>query len=463
MSLPIEDYAVIGDTQTAALVARNGSIDWLCLPRFDSPACFASLLGDASHGRWQICPTAPVTACQRRYRGNSLVLETELTTATGTVRLTDCMPPRERTPDLVRIVEGVSGEVELVMELVIRFDYGSIVPWVRQIDGMWRAIGGPDAVSLWSTVPVHGEDLTTKATFRVKPGERVEFLLVWHPSHEGVTRHLEPVAAVEATCAWWEDWCQQCTYEGDWRDDVLRSLIVLKALTFDPTGGIVAAATTSLPEQIGGVRNWDYRICWLRDATFTLYSLLSCGFTTEAAAWRAWLLRAVAGDPADLQTMYGPSGERRLTELTLDWLPGYEGSAPVRIGNAAVDQLQLDVYGEVMDALSVALRAGVEPDDEAWALQRVLIEFLETAWREPDEGIWEVRGPRRHFTHSKVMCWVAVDRALGWRRSITSRVRSIAGRPYATRFMRTCAPMASIRPATPSPSITVERSSTRAC
>jgi len=412
MSLPLEDYAVIGDTQTAALVARNGSIDWLCLPRFDSPACFASLLGDASHGRWLITPVEPVIACRRAYRGNSLVLETEFTTASGTVRLVDCMPPRDRTPDLVRLVEGVSGHVEMRMELIVRFDYGSIVPWVRRIDGMWRAIGGPDAVSLWSSVPTHGEDLTTRATFTVKPGEVADFLLVWHPSHEGVVRHTERAAAVEETCAWWEQWCEQCTYDGEWRDDVLRSLIVLKALTFDPTGGIVAAATTSLPEQLGGVRNWDYRICWLRDATFTLYSLMSCGFTTEATAWRAWLLRAVAGDPADLQTMYGPSGERRLTELTLDWLPGYEGSRPVRIGNAAVDQLQLDVYGEVMDALYVALRAGVEPDTQAWSLQRLLIEFLETAWKEPDEGIWEVRGPRRHFTHSKVMTWVAVDRAL---------------------------------------------------
>ena len=412
MSLPLEDYAVIGDTQTAALVGRDGSIDWLCLPRFDSPACFASLLGDASHGRWLIAPVEPVISSRRAYRGNSLVLETELTTVSGTVRLVDCMPPRDRTPDLVRLVEGVSGEVEMRMELIVRFDYGSIVPWVRRIDGLWRAIGGPDAVSLWSSVPVHGEDLTTRATFTVKAGEVADFLMVWHPSHEGVVRHTERAAAVEETCAWWEEWCQQCTYDGEWRDDVLRSLIVLKALTFEPTGGIVAAATTSLPEQLGGVRNWDYRICWLRDATFTLYSLMSCGFTTEATAWRAWLLRAVAGDPADLQTMYGPSGERRLTELTLDWLPGYEGSRPVRIGNAAIDQLQLDVYGEVMDALYVALRAGVEPDTEAWALQRLLIDFLETAWKQPDEGIWEVRGPRRHFTHSKVMTWVAVDRAL---------------------------------------------------
>jgi GH15 family glucan-1,4-alpha-glucosidase len=412
MSLPIEDYAVIGDTQTAALVARNGSIDWLCLPRFDSPACFAALLGDASHGRWLIAPAELPTGSTRRYRGNSLVLETEFTTAAGTVHVVDCMPPRERSPDLVRVVEGVRGEVDMRMELIVRFDYGSIVPWVRRVDGVWRAIGGPDAVSLWSTVPVRGEDLTTQATFTVREGERVEFLLMWHPSHEGAERHMPPMQAVDDTCAWWERWCEQCTYQGEWRADVLRSLIVLKALTFEPTGGIVAAATTSLPEQPGGVRNWDYRYCWLRDATFTLYSLMACGFTAEATSWRAWLLRAVAGDPADLQIMYGASGERRLTELVLDWLPGYEQSRPVRIGNAAVNQRQLDVYGEVMDTLYVALRAGAEPDSQAWAIQRLLIEFLESVWREPDEGIWEVRGPRRHFTHSKVMAWVAVDRAI---------------------------------------------------
>jgi GH15 family glucan-1,4-alpha-glucosidase len=412
MSTPIEDYAIIGDTQTAALVGRDGSIDWLCLPRFDSPACFAALLGDESHGRWLIAPDGPVVGTSRRYRGNSLVLETEFRTSNGSVRVVDCMPPRERSPDLVRVVEGVSGEVRLRMELIVRFDYGSIVPWVRRVGSVWRAIGGPDAVSMWSTVPVHGQDLTTQSTFTVREGEVVEFLLMWHPSHEGAERHVPPMRAVEETCAWWEQWCEQCTYNGEWREDVLRSLIVLKALTFEPTGGIVAAATTSLPEYLGGVRNWDYRFCWLRDATFTLYSLLACGYKEEATSWRSWLLRAVAGDPADMQIMYGPRGERRLTELVLDWLPGYEQSRPVRIGNAAVNQRQLDVYGEVMDTLYVALRAGVPPDSQAWSIQRLLIEFLESAWKEPDEGIWEVRGPRRHFTHSKVMAWVAVDRAI---------------------------------------------------
>ncbi len=412
MPLRIEDYAIIGDTQTAALVGRDGSIDWLSMPRFDSHACFAALLGDRSHGRWQIAPVSEPRATTRRYRGRSLVLETEFTTDTGTVRLVDCMPPREREPDLVRVVEGVAGEVRMQMDLVIRFDYGSIVPWVRRIDGVLRAVGGPDALSLWSPVETHGVDLTTRAEFTVHEGQQLPFLLVWHPSHESAPRAIHPLAAVDDTCQWWEAWCSRCTYGGEWHDEVIRSLITLKALTFAPTGGIVAAPTTSLPERIGGVRNWDYRYCWLRDATFTLYALLVGGYTEEAAAWRNWLLRAVAGDPADLQIMYGPQGERRLTELELPWLPGYEGSAPVRVGNAAATQLQHDVYGEVMDALHLALRSGVAPDADAWALQRELMKFLERSWREPDEGIWEVRGPRRHFTHSKVMAWVAFDRAI---------------------------------------------------
>jgi GH15 family glucan-1,4-alpha-glucosidase len=412
MPQKIEDYALIGDTQTAALVGRDGSIDWLCFPSFASPACFAALLGDPSHGRWLLAPEGEISSTRRQYRGNSLVLETEFTTPTGVVRVVDCMPPRGRDPDLARVVEGVRGEVTMGMELIVRFDYGSIVPWVRHVDGVWRAIAGPDALSLWSPVPLRGENLSTLATFTIREGERQQFLLMWHPSHESARQPDGAQQSVEHTCAWWEEWCRQCTYQGEWRDDVLRSLIVLKALTFEPTGGIVAAATTSLPEQIGGVRNWDYRFCWLRDATFTLYSLLSCGFTSEAAAWRAWLLRAVAGDPSDLQIMYGAHGERRLTELELPWLPGYEQSAPVRIGNAAVNQRQLDIYGEVMDTLFVALRDGVAPDADAWALQRLIIDHLEGIWQEPDEGIWEVRGPRRHFTHSKVMAWVAVDRAV---------------------------------------------------
>ncbi|HEY8551292.1 MAG TPA: glycoside hydrolase family 15 protein [Vicinamibacterales bacterium] len=408
----IEDYALIGDLQTAALVAKNGSIDWLCLPYFDRGAAFAALLGEPQHGRWLIAPAHGVRAIRRRYAGNSLVLETEFETDTGVVRLIDCMPPRDVTPDVVRIVEGVSGTVDMRMELIIRFDYGSIVPWVTRENGVLQAVGGPDALSLWTPVETHGVDLTTQARFTVSAGERVPFLLAWHPSHLPAPDPIDPLAAVEDTKRWWEEWAAHCLTDGRWSDQVVRSLITLKALTFAPTGGIIAAPTTSLPEQIGGVRNWDYRYCWLRDATFTLYAFLTGGLTGEAAAWRNWLLRAVAGDPASLQIMYGLAGERRLPELELPWLPGYEGSRPVRIGNAAARQLQLDVYGEVMDALHLARRAGVPPDAASWALQRALICYLEKAWRQPDEGIWEVRGARRHFTHSKMMAWVAFDRAV---------------------------------------------------
>jgi len=411
MAMRIEDYAIIGDTHTAALIGRDGSIDWLCMPRFDSAACFAALLGDPSHGRWLIAPADGSPSTTRRYRGRSLVLETEFRTPTGTVRIVDCMPPRDSSVDLARIVEGVDGEVRMQMELIIRFDYGAVVPWVRRIDGVLLAIAGPDALSLWAPVETHGVDLTTRSEFTVKAGQRLPFLLVWHPSHENAP-HVEPLEAVDGACDWWEAWADRCTYEGEWRDLVLRSLITLKALTYAPTGGIIAAPTTSLPEQIGGVRNWDYRYCWLRDATFTLYALLVGGYTDEAAKWRNWLLRAVAGDPADLQIMYGPAGERRLRELELPWLPGYEGSVPVRIGNAASGQRQLDIYGEVMDAMHLALRSGVEVDPAAWELQKVLMDCLENVWEEPDEGIWEVRGPRRQFTHSKVMAWVAFDRAI---------------------------------------------------
>ncbi|HEX7779385.1 MAG TPA: glycoside hydrolase family 15 protein [Vicinamibacterales bacterium] len=409
---PIENYALIGDMKTAALVGCDGSIDWLCLPSFDSGACFAALLGTRDHGRWIISPVEPVRRVSRCYRPSSLVLETEFTTEGGLVRVVDCMPPRDNAPDVIRIVEGVRGSVSMRMELIIRFDYGSIVPWVQRQDHGVRAIGGPDAVSLWSTVPTHGVGLTTAADFTVGPGERVPFVLTWHPSHLDPPPPPDPFAAVAATDAWWRQWCHQFAYEGEWHDQVLRSAITLKALTDAPTGGIVAAATTSLPEQIGGVRNWDYRYCWLRDATFTLYALTLCGFKSEAAAWRDWLLRAVAGDPSRLQIMYGARGERRLDESVLTWLPGYEGSAPVRIGNAAVTQRQLDVYGEVMDALHLARRDAGVAHEAAWALQRVILEYLETAWQEPDEGIWEVRGPRRHFTHSKVMAWVAFDRGI---------------------------------------------------
>lgn len=412
MSLPIEDYALIGDTRTAALVGKNGSIDWLCLPRFDSNACFAALLGAERHGRWSIAPVGAVTRTVRRYRPGTLILETEFSTDTGVVRLIDCMPPDESIPNVVRLIEGVSGHVTLRMELTIRFDYGSIVPWVRTIDGVLRAVGGPDALALHTTVAMHGEDLMTSAEFSVGPGDQVPFLLSWHPSHEPVPPELDVVAAIADAETWWRAWSNRCAYQGPWRDAVLGSLVTLKALTYVPTGGIVAAPTTSLPEILGGVRNWDYRYCWLRDATFTLLALMLGGHRDEACDWRDWLLRAVAGAPSQLQIMYGVAGERRLPEAELGWLPGYAQSSPVRTGNGAAHQLQLDVYGEVADAMFHARRIGIEPDPSAWALQTAMLEFLEDAWKQPDEGIWEVRGPRRHFTHSKMMAWVAFDRAV---------------------------------------------------
>jgi GH15 family glucan-1,4-alpha-glucosidase len=412
MALPIEDYAIIGDTHTAALVSREGSIDWLCLPRFDSPACFAALLGNHEHGRWLIGPAGAVRSVQRRYRGDSLVLETEFRTSTGTVRLVDCMPPRQDDPDVSRVVEGVSGRVRMRMELVIRFDYGSIVPWVRQRDGALQAVAGPDSVWLRTPVETTGHNLTTVAEFEVAKGEQVPFMLTWHLSHRPAPRVIDPVKAIKDTERWWQRWVGRLSYEGGWREAVTRSLVTLKALTYGPTGGIVAAPTTSLPEALGGVRNWDYRYCWLRDATFTLEVLMLAGMRAEAEAWREWLLRAVAGSPGQTQILYGVAGERRMDERVLEWLPGYEGSAPVRAGNAAVGQFQLDVYGEVMDALHLARQTGIPADEPSWDLQLALMDYLESNWREPDEGIWEVRGPRRHFTHSKVMAWAAVDRAV---------------------------------------------------
>ena len=410
----LEDYALIGDTQTAALVSTEGGIDWLCLPRFDSGACFAALLGDASHGSWRIAPSGGDPASSRAYRPGTLVLETTFTTGQGSVRVLDCMPIRGEAPDVVRIVEGLSGSVDMHMDLTIRFDYGRSVPWVRRTgDHHLVAISGPDSLHLRTPITTHGEGLSTVADFVVGAGDRVPFVLTWHPSHEAAPAPIDAIQAVEDTTAWWTQWSSRCTTAaGPHRETVVRSLITLKALTYAPTGGLVAAPTTSLPEEIGGVRNWDYRYCWLRDATFSLYALMLGGYEAEAVAWRDWLLRAAAGAPDQLQIMYGPAGERRLPEMVLDWLPGYEASAPVRIGNAASGQFQLDVYGEVMDCLHQARRAGVADDPSAWALQRALMEFLEGNWREPDEGIWEVRGPRRHFTHSKVMAWVAADRAV---------------------------------------------------
>ncbi|MFD9426347.1 MULTISPECIES: glycoside hydrolase family 15 protein [unclassified Streptomyces] len=417
MTPRIEDYALIGDLQTAALVGRNGSIDWLCLPRFDSGACFAALLGDEDNGHWRIAPkgTDSTDTCTRRgYLGDSLVLETYWETRTGTVKVIDFMPQRDKAPDVIRIIEGVSGSVDMRSVLRLRFDFGSVVPWMRRSHGHRVAVAGPDSVWLRSEPPVKtwGQQFSTCSSFTVAEGESVSFVLTWHPSHSPRPKLVDPHKALKHALADWAKWSAKCTYQGKYRDAVLRSLITLKALTYGPTGGIVAAPTTSLPEEIGGVRNWDYRFCWLRDATLTLGALLSAGYVKEASAWRDWLLRAVAGDPADLQIMYGLAGERRLPETELPWLAGYENSRPVRTGNAAVRQRQLDVYGEVIDSLRLAREAGLDDKPHAWSLQLSLLGFLESTWREPDEGLWEIRGERRHFVHSKVMAWVAADRAV---------------------------------------------------
>ncbi|WP_405580014.1 glycoside hydrolase family 15 protein [Streptomyces sp. NBC_01190] len=410
----IEDYALIGDLQTAALVGQDGSIDWLCLPRFDSAASFAALLGDHDNGRWRLAPRDAERCDHRGYRGDTLVLDTFWETPTGTVKVTDFMPQRDRSPDLIRIVEGLTGTVEMRGELALRFDYGTVVPWMRRTDGHRVAIAGPDSVWLRSVPPLsmHGRSMRTYADFTVSAGEKIAFVLTWHPSHEKRPAQLDPYQALQHSLEDWDAWAAGFAYEGPWRSAVLRSLITLKALTYAPSGGIVAAATTSLPEEIGGVRNWDYRYCWLRDAALTLNALLAGGFKTEAHAWRDWLLRAVAGDPADLQIMYGIAGERRLPEYEVPWLKGYEGSRPVRVGNAAAGQLQLDVYGEVLDSLYLARERGLKDEPHAWDMQRALMDFLESAWQQPDEGLWEVRGGRRHFVHSKVMAWVAADRAV---------------------------------------------------
>lgn len=406
----LEDYALIGDTHTAALVGRDGSMDWLCLPRFDSQACFAALLGTEQHGRWLLCPSGSRYGTVRRYRRDSLILETDFTTDDGAVRIVDGMPLRRGYPTVIRMVKGLRGTVRMRMQLVIRLDYGSVVPWIQRHDGGLHAIAGPDGVYLSATVPMRGDRLTTTADFTVREGEQASFVMMWHPSHEAVPSVPDAEQALEDTAAKWRQWSSRCRPVGTWRDAVIRSLITLKALTYEPTGGIIAAPTTSLPERLGGVRNWDYRYCWIRDATYTLYALLTAGYKEEATAWRDWLIRAVAGDPSQLQIMYGVAGERRLTEYELSWLPGYEHSAPVRVGNAAWKQLQLDVFGEVMDTLHQARHTGVRTEERGWAVQSAMAEYLESKWKEPDEGIWEVRGPRRHFTHSKVMAWVAMDR-----------------------------------------------------
>ena len=404
---------MIGDTQTAALIGDDGSVDWMCAPRFDSGACFAALLGDENNGRWLIAPAAGGRATRRRYRDHTLVLETEFETPEGAVRIIDFMPIRDQTVDVVRIVEGLRGHVPMQMHLTIRFDYGQTIPWVRNIGGALVAVAGPDALVLRAPVETRGVGHSTVAEFTVRSGQRLPFSLAWYPSHQDVPRPRNTAWSLSRTESWWHNWSKKWTYDGDYPEAVQRSVITLKALTYAPTGGIVAAPTTSLPEWIGSVRNWDYRFCWLRDATFTLLSLLHAGYEEEAKAWRGWLLRATAGEPDDLQIMYGPAGERRLTEWEVPWLSGYQGSKPVRVGNAASEQFQLDVYGEVIDALYESRRGAiVDRDLHALDLILALVDFLEDAWKRPDEGIWEVRGPRQHFTHSKVMAWVAFDRVV---------------------------------------------------
>jgi GH15 family glucan-1,4-alpha-glucosidase len=421
VALRIEDYGVIGDTQTVAVVGRDGSIDWCCLPRFDSAACFASLLGTEDHGFWRIAPVAspkpgtgpPLLGTRRRYVGDSLVIETEWDTPEGTARLTDHMPIRDEFPQIVRLVECTSGTVHMRTDLVIRFEYGSVIPWVRHIDGSLVAVAGADGLALWTPVRGHGEGMSTVAEFILHEGQSIPFVLSYFTSTKELPRPVDAAYSLRQTVRYWQDWAELGPNDfSPWQEPVVRSLITLKALTFNPTGGIIAAATTSLPETLGGSRNWDYRYSWLRDATLTLSSLMAAGYSQEAAAWRDWLLRAVAGEPSKLQIMYGPSGERNLLEREIPWLPGYEGSKPVRIGNAASDQYQLDVYGEVISALHEGRRLGLPISDPAWELERAILDFLESGWKQPDDGIWEVRGPRRHFTHSKVMAWLAVDSAV---------------------------------------------------
>jgi len=410
--LRIENYALIGDCHTAALVGNDGSIDWLCFPRFDSGACFAALLGGPEHGRWLLAPAGKIKSVQRSYLNDSLILQTDFHTSRGSVRVIDFMPASDERWDLVRIVQGLSGKVRLRMELAVRFDYGSIVPWVRRSGELLLITAGPDTLELAASVPVEGENMKTVAEFSVGKGQQESFVLNYRPSHFATRPAINARKSLKETAARWHRWSARCRYRGRWSDAVMRSLITLKALTYNPTGGMVAAATTSLPERAGSVRNWDYRYCWLRDSTFTLNALLLAGYTAEAAAWREWLLRAVAGSPDDLQIVYGVTGVRRLDEIELPWLPGYEGSKPVRVGNAASRQFQLDVYGEVMDSLHLARAADIDPHPEAWNVQLALLKFLESHWERPDDGLWEVRGAPQHFTHSKIMAWGAFDRAV---------------------------------------------------
>lgn len=415
MSLPLEDYAMIGDCHSAALISKDGSLDWLCFPRFDSPACFAALLGNSDNGYWKIAPKGTFRST-RKYIDGTVVLETTFEGAEGSCILTDCMLIDDNAPTIVRHVEGISGQINMVMELVIRFDYGSIIPWVRKLksDGTAiQAVAGPDALIVRAPVPMRGRNFHTVGEFTVRAGQQLPFVMTWYASEEMPPYELEnPYNSLRKTVYWWKEWNDRSTYEGDDKAAVDRSLLTLKALTYHPTGGIVAAPTTSIPEQIGGTRNWDYRFCWLRDSTFTLYALLGAGYRDEAARWRRWLLRAIAGTPTQVNIMYGIRGERRLSEVELSWLNGYENSRPVRIGNAAYKQLQLDIFGEAMDTLDLATRHGLPHDENAWHIQKKMIECVADIWQKADEGMWEIRGPRRQFTHSKVMAWVAIDRAI---------------------------------------------------
>ncbi len=414
MSCRIEDYGLIGDCETAALVGRNGSIDWLCWPAFDSDACFAALLGTEKHGRWQIAPVGEITGTSRRYWDNTLILETRFETADGAIDLIDFMPPRGNASDVVRLVRGVRGRVKMHMQLVIRFGFGINIPWVKKSEdgSALLAICGPDMTVLRTPVETRGENMTTVADFEVGESDTVPFVLTYGPSHLPVPKPIDPAYVLKDTEAFWTEWCSRCTYEGEHRDLVMRSLITLKAQIYAPTGGIVAAPTTSLPEKLGGARNWDYRFCWLRDATFTLLALMNSGYTEEASAWHQWLLRAAAGAPANMQIMYGIMGQRRLLEWEATWLPGYEGAKPVRVGNAAHAQLQLDVYGELIDAFHQWRIAKLELDGSTWALECTVLEHLAEIWDQPDHGIWERRGAGRHYVSSKVMTWVAFDRGI---------------------------------------------------
>jgi GH15 family glucan-1,4-alpha-glucosidase len=412
MSTRIEDYAFLSDCHGASLVSREGSIDWLCLPRFDSGACFAALLGTPEHGRWLLSPAAPCRSIKRRYREGTLILETTFSTDDGEVTLTDFMPPRDDNTDIIRIVTGKRGRVPMYLELIIRFDYGSLVPWMHREGKSLYAAAGPDALRLDTDIGLRGENLHTVSDFTVGQGEQAAFVLTYYPSYRKEPGHVDPLQQLQRCEHWWREWIGRCTYEGPYREAVIRSLVTLKGLIYEPSGGIAAAATTSLPECLGGKRNWDYRFCWLRDSTFVLYALHNAGYTDEALAFRDWLVRAIAGKASQIQTVYGVTGERRLTEVEADWLPGYEGSRPVRIGNAACSQFQIDAYGDVMDAIHYARRRSIGPDREAWEMQKLLIDHLVSAWRQPDRSIWEIRGEPRQFTYSKVMAWIAMDRAV---------------------------------------------------